>query len=408
MEHNKFIYHSYSIGEKHFEFHFSLVEKDAEHDFRPRWDFPAPLANPEDATLRELVFNLGMAELVSYWKAACPPIVEIRCGSLSAWQIDWWKKLYLNGLGEFFYVNKITPTDDFMTIVADNRRGSLPPSCGHPPRGGGLSGSLIPVGGGKDSIVTLEFLRESQSENCAFIIGDIRRAYDSAKVAGYADEQIIQVSRTIDPTLLELNSRGYLNGHTPFSAIVAFSSLVFAYLAKKKYIVLSNESSANEGNVADSDVNHQYSKSIEFERDFREYVSRLGRDLPEYFSLLRPLNELQITERFVKYPQYFGVFQSCNVGTKTNTWCCNCAKCLYVYVMLAAFLDDDTLLEIFGANLLEKPELAPVLEALVNPALDKPFECVGTREEVEVALQMARKRREYAGNCVPEKFLKIF
>jgi hypothetical protein len=426
-----FIYHGYEISESGFEYHFSM----GEHEFRPRWSFPdlsrvaGAVPRADDPLLRELVFCLGMVELVSYWKAACPPIVEIRCGSLDSRQIKWWKKLYRNGLGEFFYVNNITPTDDFMTIVCTaelsdkpivNRQSSIV-NC---------KGCLIPVGGGKDSIVTLELLRESKDDNLCYIVGDVKRAHDCARVAGYCEPQIIGVSRSIDPMLLELNRRGYLNGHTPFSAVVAFSSLVFAYLSGKKYIVLSNESSANESNLSSarqgslrggeqsppslpgSDVNHQYSKSTEFERDFREYAARISPDLPEYFSLLRPWNELQITQVFTAFPQYFPVFQSCNVGTRTNTWCCKCAKCVYVYVMLAAFLDDEVLDGIFGENLLGNPALAGILEALVNPELDKPFECVGTREEIALALQLRGRGNVVLPpffdetHFVPKEFLK--
>ncbi|MCL1866231.1 MAG: hypothetical protein FWF82_02360, partial [Oscillospiraceae bacterium] len=257
------------------------------------------------------------------------------------------------------------------------------------------SGCFVPVGGGKDSIVTLELLRESREfadDNLCYIVGDIKRAFDSAKTAGFPDSRIIGVKREISPALLELNKRPeYFNGHTPFSAVVAFSSLIFAYLTGKKYIVLSNESSADEGNVGGSEINHQYSKSTEFERDFRDYVQRLGQNfggvtLPEYFSLLRPWNELQIVRKFVQYPKYFPVFQSCNAGTKSNIWCCKCAKCLYVCIMLSAFVDSESVNKVFGGNLLDNPELRDLLYGLANPATDKPFECVGTKEEVNFAL----------------------
>ncbi|MCL1832452.1 MAG: hypothetical protein FWG45_06030 [Oscillospiraceae bacterium] len=385
-KHQTFTYHGYTVDTEGFSYHFSMDDI----VFRPKWTCDIPPEMLGDDTLNALVFNLGMVELVSYWKAACPLLVKIACGQLDEWQTAWWKKLYRKGLGEFFYLNNITPDGDFMHIectgapltVSDSRT---------------LSGCLIPVGGGKDSIVTLELLRDGMDDNCCYIVGDIKRAYDSARTAGYPDSRIVGVKRAIDPMLIELNRRGYLNGHTPFSAIVAFSSLIFAYLSGKKYIVLSNESSANEGNVGGADVNHQYSKSTEFERDFREYAARLSPALPEYFSLLRPWNELQITRVFTRFPQYFTVFQSCNAGTKTNTWCCKCAKCVYVYAMLAAFLDDEALQGIFGADLLADPALAELLDALINPDVDKPFECVGTREEVALALRMAAERRGVVG-----------
>jgi hypothetical protein len=398
--HKKFIYHGYSITGNGFSFRFSVDG----YEFTPRWSFntesAVPSANP--ALLRELVFNLGMAELVSYWKCACPPVVEVRCGSLDDWQVKWWKKLYLNGLGEFFYQNGITPRDDFMTIISERPNGSVARHADARE----LSGCLVPVGGGKDSVVTLELLGglKARGDNLCYVIGEIRRATDSARTAGYPDSRIIKASRSISPVLLELNGRGYLNGHTPFSAIVAFSSLVFAYITGKRYIVLSNESSANEGNVPGTKVNHQYSKSTEFERDFREYTARLGEGLPEYFSLLRAWNEYRITKEFTRYPKYFSVFQSCNKGTKTNTWCLKCAKCLYVYIMLAAWLDDDVLAGIFNKNLLDDGELAETLAALADPARDKPFECVGTRGEINAALHKALERRRDA----PPKLLRDY
>lgn len=117
--------------------------------------------------------------------------------------------------------------------------------------------------------------------------------------------------------------------------------------------MLSNESSANETYVSGRQVNHQYSKSTEFERDFRSYVTDYLDDSIQYFSLLRPWSEWQIAKKFVTYPQYFPVFQSCNLGSKTDIWCADCAKCLYVYILLSAFLDDETLVKIFGKNMLD-------------------------------------------------------
>ena len=178
--------------------------------------------------------------------------------------------------------------------------------------------------------------------------------------------------------------------------MVAFSAELFAAVKGLEYIALSNESSANEPYVDGTQINHQYSKSTEFERDFREYCEKsfggYGR-CPEYFSLLRPWSEWQIAREFVKHQQYFGVFQSCNLGSKTDIWCGECAKCLYVYILLSAFLDDDVLTGIFGCNMLEKTELADMFDGLVLDGEDKPFECVGTRDEIRLSLEMAFEKR---------------
>lgn len=133
-----------------------------------------------------------------------------------------------------------------------------------------------------------------------------------------------------------------------------------------------------------------------------------------YFSLLRPFHELQIAKQFAALPQYHAAFKSCNVGSKHNIWCCNCAKCLFVYLMLVPFLQEEQLLNIFGENLLEKPALADDLQALLGNRGEKPFECVGTVDEARAAFALLhgefgpaqRLLRSFEGaHSIPQKFL---
>lgn len=380
-----FIYHGYELKEDGFSFRFSI----GEYEFSPEWK-TVGLKLPDIPLVHYIVFSIGMVELVSYWKCACPPRVIVQCGALCEEQIQWWKKLYRGGLGEFFYRNGInTDFDSIMSIEAESS--DIPRFAETFPDT--RKGAVIPVGGGKDSIVTLELLSGMKQDNLCFLLNPRKTTLDCAHTAGYGDDGIVGFTRTIDPELLRRNADGWLNGHTPFSAIVAFSSYLAAVVTGRKYIALSNESSANEGNVTGSVVNHQYSKSTEFERDFREYCTKWFISPPEYFSLLRPWTEWQIARKFVEYPKYFGVFRSCNLGSKKDEWCCSCAKCLYVYIMLAAFLDDGELVRIFGKDMLDDESFADMFDALIYPDLDKPFECVGTREEVRLALREAVKLR---------------
>ena len=393
-KHKTFVYHEFKLENNVLTFHFQLDE----FHFYPTWTFPFELEklNYNRSQADEIMFSLGMAELVSYWKCACAPNVEIRCGTLSDWQKCWWKKLYFNGLGEFFYRNKIDADfDSFMTINCENNNKKLL-SDNFSDK---ANGALVPIGGGKDSVVTLELLKKAEEDITPYMINGRKAIFGCVEASGISSEKSVNFKRTIDKTLLELNKAGYLNGHTPFSAVVAFSAELCACFLNKKYVVLSNESSANETYVEGKNVNHQYSKSTEFEKDFREYCAKAFGDCAEYFSLLRPLSEWQIAREFVKYPQYFPVFQSCNLGGKTDIWCCNCAKCLYVYILLAAFLDDEELMKIFGCNMLDKTELSDMLDGLMLDGEDKPFECVGTKDEVRLSLKMALDRRR--GNTPP-------
>ena len=385
-----FIYRGFDITNEGFSFDFSI----GEFSFRPKLMYTRPeLARFNDSPLvRYIVFCIGMVELVSYWKCACPPRVIVQCGALSEEQTLWWKRLYWGGLGEFFYRNGIkTDFDSFMTIECENK--SVPRFTDL--WEGERRGAVIPVGGGKDSVVTLELLRGMREDNLCYIINPRPTTVDCAHTAGYSDESIVGFTRRIDPELLRRNADGWLNGHTPFSAVVAFTSYLAAVVTGRKYIALSNESSANEGNVSGSDVNHQYSKSTAFERDFRDFCAKWLLPCPGYFSLLRPWTEWQIAKRFVQYPQYFPVFKSCNLGSKSKewAWCCDCAKGLYVYILLAAFLDDSTLVSIFGTDMLDEPKHRELFRALEDPGQDKPFECVGTRTEIQLALYHAAERR---------------
>lgn len=344
--------------------------------------------NLEDENLQELVFNLGMVEAVSYLKLACPKKMIVSCGSLDKNQIDWFKKLYVNGLGEFFYVNgvKHIDEDNFIEIVCETDVKEINTSNKQ------LVGNLIPVGGGKDSNVTMELLSEQKDKNTAFIVNPRGATLQSVKVAGL-EENLITVQRILDERLLKLNNKGFLNGHTPFSALLAFLSVIVAYISGKKYVILSNESSANEPNVKGLKVNHQYSKTIEFENDFRDYEKKYIKSNVEYFSLLRPLCETQIAALFAKSPKYFDVFKSCNVGSKENIWCSNCSKCLFVYIILSPYVKEQELIKIFGKNLLHELDMKDTFIQLVGKGENKPFDCVGTYEEIEYSLAILLKEK---------------
>ena len=305
--------------------------------------------------------------------------------------MDWWRKLYYHGLGEFFFRNAIQTTlGDFIDMAA---RDDTPPPAHRLPS---TDRNLIPVGGGKDSIVSLELLRPVQSHCDVLLLNAPAAAKQCSLIAGYSADHIINVRRIIDPRLLELNAQGALNGHTPFSALLAFVSLFAAALNGASSVILSNESSANEPTVPGSDVNHQFSKTFEFEQDFREYVSRFITPDIQYFSLLRPLNELQIASLVSGHKRYLPVFKSCNVGSKEGVWCGKCPKCLFTYIMLQPFCPVSTMIEVFGRDLLDDPTLGSTLEDLIGVSESKPFDCIGTVDEVCAAISLIVSNQDRA------------
>lgn len=401
----EFIYKGYShelkAGDLHLSFDFAV----GEIRFQPHVvikNIPSGLlSRAKQPWFENLVFHLGLAEMPSYWKVAASRKIIVEAGSLNRAQINWWHDLFMRGMGQYFYENNIDFTKpNFLKIEVSpysGIRGNKEMAIFSKKEKNRV---LLPIGGGKDAIVTYEILKQAGQNVRPFILNPKKEQLAIIRVA--KENSPIIVQRTIDPKLLELNRKGYLNGHTPFSAYLAFLTTLCAALFNYKYIALSNERSSNEGNVEHlgHTINHQYSKSFDFEKKFRTYSKKYLTRNTEYFSFLRPLYELQIAKIFVQYPKYFSVFLSCNEAHKTASgskrptgkWCGKCSKCLFVFASLYPFVEEKQLAKIFGSNLFEDESLIPLVEELVGEGRFKPFECVGTIAESLVAFYLSLKK----------------
>lgn len=405
-EHPEFIYRGYEIEESADKVWIAYdFEIPGLASFHPTWEFPKKRGEQrrfkENGTFQKLIFSLGMVELISYWKTVCPPVVKVEAGNLTEEQCDWWKDLYFNGLGEFYYTNGIQENQkDFMEIRSLGREVQEADQ----PLGEEAEGFLIPVGGGKDSAVTLSLLEGEKAKNCCYIINPRGATLKTVERAGYDEDQLVTVKRTLDRNMLELNRQGYLNGHTPYSAIVAFSSTIAAYMRGLRYIALSNESSANESTVEGSTVNHQYSKSFRFEKAFHDYEAMYIGSGTYYFSMLRPLSEFQIARYFARCRQFHDIFRSCNAGSKEDKWCGHCPKCLFVCLILSPFLTREEIIAIFGRDMLDDPDMLEDFRKLTGMEKEKPFECVGSRDEVNAAISLTIDKLEKEGQALPELF----
>lgn len=357
------------------------------------------LASLPREALDGLAFHLGMIELLSYWKTACAPEIVIKAGALDAEQVAWWRDLILHGMREFFFVNGIDfRRDDLFTLVASPRAGR--PTARFE---GALPDAedLVLVSGGKDSAFTLEFLRDSGHAVRALFLNPAPAARDVARVAGV--ERSVVVARTLDPAMLALNKEGYLNGHTPFSAYLAFLGATCAVVYGHRNVVVSNERSCDEpaAHYLGADVIHQYSKTYRFEALVAEYVRRhLAREA-RFWSLLRPLYELQVVKLFSAFPRQFPVFRSCNRGSKANAWCGECAKCLSIFTALYPFVSDEQIRGIFGADLFTRADLVPLARSLAGLTETRPLECVGAIDETLAAFHLSLTKSSASGRPLP-------
>jgi len=374
-DHNIQVKYSYQLGEYNFTPSIYIKKENITNN------------NINETFLEYLFFNFGLVNIINYYKLTCPKTIIIECGYINEEQQEFFKKLIFKGLGEYFYRNNIDLNyNEFTTFkITSNKTFSFEINDT-------FDGNLILVGGGKDSIVSLEILKNEKEKNKLFLLErniypKNMPSYNSIYAANYNDNDIITFDIELDSLMLKLNKEGFLNGHVPVSSILAFSSYIMAYLNNKKYIVVSNEASSNEGNIKDQNINHQYSKSIEFENDFRDYTKKYFIKDIEYFSLLRPLLEIQIAKIFSKYEKYHNIFRSCNLSSKhTGTnWCCKCPKCLFIFIILSPYIPNEKLTKIFSTNLLNSKELLEDFKGLIGESVNKPFECVGTFDEVNYA-----------------------
>ncbi len=383
----QFIFEDYEFdaATKRLQLHYSF---DGSVHFTETFRFNFDFVDCDPTLLDRACQNLFFMAGVSYYKAYLAPEIIVRKGELDDASAAFYSKTYQRGLGEFFFVNKLDPRTpiNFPVSTASYQLPATSPEA---------EGLLIGIGGGKDSLVSVELLR-GKIDNLA------TWSMDHRPQLGPLVERIglphYWVEREWDRSLLKQNKSGALNGHIPISAILACVGSIVAVLSGRRDVVVSNEQSANEPTLhyEGMDINHQYSKSQEFEQDFQDLLARTLGDHVRYYSLLRPLSELRIAEIFahVGFDKYHDFFSSCNRAFTHDSdhifWDGTCPKCAFIFLAFTPFVSPENLLKLFsGKNLLQDPALEPTYRQLLGIEGDKPLECVGEVKESRAAMHLA-------------------
>lgn len=394
-------------------------------------DFGDSLAGAQpDPTLSRL---LTLTCALSYYKAAAPPRIEIAFPTAD-FEKHYLRTLIEGGLGEFAYRNDL-PGALTPTVAGPDVAIAARPSDDWDP----TAAPLVPVGGGKDSVVSIEALRHGGITPMLFSVNRYDPIDRCIEVSGLGS---VHVRRSIDRALIEANAAGAHNGHVPVTAINSVIGLIVADANGLGPVVLSNERSSNIGNIEwlGRDINHQWSKSLAYETLLRNTLGSYGFNPDRYFSLLRGLSESQIADRFAHCTEYFPVFTSCNrlfaldPSRRATSWCGICPKCQFVFVLLAPRLGRATLEQIFARNLFADTGNRDGFADILGLGVHKPFECVGEYYEAAEAMlaviddpqwqglslvdEFARQRTELeavavdhdtdpAEHHVPERYLKL-
>lgn len=349
------------------------------------FDFPYVLYDQValDRGLQTLFFLAG----ISYYKMFPVQSIAVRMGDIDSAMAQFLSNTYQRGLGEYFYINNLDPKTPIVFPITTAPR--EPIMCNS-------KGLLVAIGGGKDSLVSIDMLRTHDLDVATWSLGhksQLEPLVDRIGLTHY------YVERKLDPQISALNASGARNGHVPISAIFAATGTVIAILTGRQDVVMSNEQSANEATLEYRGVaiNHQYSKSQQFETDYQALLSSLFGTSVRYYSLLRPYSELRIVELFAQrsLPTYKDVFSSCNRAFTQDSshmyWCGSCPKCAFIFLALTPFVDRVVIEAVFhGKNVLLDPALETTYRQLLGIEGEKPLDCIGEIRESRAAMQLAK------------------
>ncbi|WP_432827835.1 hypothetical protein [Dactylosporangium sp. CA-092794] len=351
-------------------------------------DFGPP--SVEHPAIERVLDLLYVAASTSYYKIAAPRRVELGV-ALAEGALPWVRALFHDGLGEFAYRNKL---EYVLDLPIEAGAAAEAPGWRYQPAGAPLAA----VGGGKDSIVTMEALQLAGLDPVLFSVNPNAIIRGVMEVSG---QPVRTVRRQLDPRMRELNEAGAYNGHIPVTAINSLIAVAASLMHGLGPVVMSNESSASVPNLhwLGREINHQWSKGLPAEAHLRDALLAHAGLADAYFSLLRGLSELHIAGLFAKFTAYDEVVTSCNAAFKlrdaSERWCGHCPKCRFVFLALAPFTGRDRLLHIFGTDVFTDLTQLEGYRELMGLTAHKPFECVGEIEESLVALRLLTEHPDW-------------
>jgi len=156
---------------------------------------PQQLSSEASAVLDRIFRLIFLMSGVSYYKSFVPPTLISESFPVDRVTAGFLHKFYEKGLAEFAFRNRISLHDHFVIRASgDPPPGPIAvdlPRC-----------TCVPVGGGKDSIVTLECLKGGGEPLILFSLGDAEPIRACIAAAGLP---FIRVQRRLDCRLFKVN-----------------------------------------------------------------------------------------------------------------------------------------------------------------------------------------------------------
>ena len=198
---------------------------------------PFELDSARAAAVEQALRLLHLIAGVSYYKAAVAPDIRIDGYPIDADTAALLTDVYENGLGEFAYRNGLS-------LHGKIRFPHASPAAAAAEQLGLSSHALTAIGGGKDSLVSIEALRAAGVEQTVTWIGSSPLIAACAARTGLPT---LNITRQLASQLFEYNRQGAYNGHIPVTAINSAILVLAALLHGCDQVVFSNERSASYG-----------------------------------------------------------------------------------------------------------------------------------------------------------------
>ena len=317
---------------------------------------------------------------------------------------NFWREIFIKVWAQWRYENNFPDYDGPKFKGTDNFQNNSFHRIPHTP---GPINILAFCGGGKDSLVSVKLLEELELPYATFgyshsIYGNANHQHDLiTKLC--ADTQTQKHHRQwifgdfMDSPVLELHPKLNIEtltaAETP-SSIFAVLPLILAQ--GYQYIVLAHEKSADEGNLiwdaTGEEVNHQWGKSTEAEVLINTYLKEHLINNFEYFSLLKPINDVLIFNILRAHEAHVENTHSCNLR---KPWCYRCPKCAYVLLNYYAYLSKTSVDQVItekGLNIFDLEVNQITFRELVGLEDKKPFECVGQFDEAKLAFVLCQMK----------------
>lgn len=331
-----------------------------------------------------LLGRLGLMEALSYWKAFLSPILRIEAFPFVYGEIEWWQRFLALSMAEFCYRNNVpllTPEMLDLQGMVTSQTLAQGDENTDPGR------VLTMFSGGKDSLVAALLAAQAGLTQDFFFYNPAPVQYESHLKNLGGQGTVLTLDRKILPALLELNRLGAPNGHTPYSAYLGLSAVILAISHGIGLVCAGNTRSDDDPNLRDQglDVNHQWTKSLDFELELNRLLSILGISEVQYFSILRPFYELQVIKVMLNNSSALSHIQSCN--RVRRGYCLRCAKCAWIGLALSVSVSNDEARLLMNGDVFGHDQAESLFRSMAGLEGTKPFECTGSEVEVRACLK---------------------